>query len=308
MNKHQFLNELANSLKGFSYEEVGKTLSFYDELISDKVESGQDEQFVIYNLGDIRSISLQMQAELLGERVKESFKKGKSENRPAVDFVDIPLASRNEFSNNTATSYQPPTANHIDKYSAKLQKKANKAEEKRIKKGVANTMVQQPLATDNLQMQNYGENFNNQNPQFVNYQQSVPNQLNEQQAANQQTPKKRSNISVLIRLMFSAPILIPFAIIILSIFFSLTVAMFSTALGLGVASFVTFIGAIPFAVLAGMYAGGVAWGLLIAGSALLASGVTGILTVIAFKIAKFATKVMIKFMTLFVRAFFGRRK
>ena len=51
MNKQQFLNALAEALKKLPREERYRTLSYYDELIDDRVEDGQNEDAVVESLG-----------------------------------------------------------------------------------------------------------------------------------------------------------------------------------------------------------------------------------------------------------------
>lgn len=56
MRKREFLLELEDRLKGIDITEKRNILNYYDELISDKVESGQDEERIIRNLGSIEEI------------------------------------------------------------------------------------------------------------------------------------------------------------------------------------------------------------------------------------------------------------
>ena len=44
MRKQEFLNQLAAALAGMDREERYRTLSYYDELIDDRMEDGQDEE------------------------------------------------------------------------------------------------------------------------------------------------------------------------------------------------------------------------------------------------------------------------
>lgn len=62
MTKQLFLNELSAALHGLSREERYRTLSYYDELIDDRVEDGQSEE-AVESLGSPEQIA----REILGE-------------------------------------------------------------------------------------------------------------------------------------------------------------------------------------------------------------------------------------------------
>ena len=57
MNKQQFLNALAEALKKLPREERYRTLSYYDELIDDRIEDGQNEYAVVESLGSPEAIA-----------------------------------------------------------------------------------------------------------------------------------------------------------------------------------------------------------------------------------------------------------
>ena len=63
MRKQEFLNQLAAALAGMDREERYRTLSYYDELIDDRMEDGQDEEQAVAGLGDPGQVA----QELLGE-------------------------------------------------------------------------------------------------------------------------------------------------------------------------------------------------------------------------------------------------
>ena len=63
MRKQEFLNQLAAALAGMDREERYRTLSYYDELIDDRMEDGQDEEQAVAGLGDPGQVA----KELLGE-------------------------------------------------------------------------------------------------------------------------------------------------------------------------------------------------------------------------------------------------
>lgn len=70
MNKQQFLNALAEALKKLPREERYRTLSYYDELIDDRMEDGQNEYAVVESLGSPADIA----RDLLGVEEKEQRK------------------------------------------------------------------------------------------------------------------------------------------------------------------------------------------------------------------------------------------
>lgn len=73
MTKQLFLNELSAALHGLSREERYRTLSYYDELIDDRVEDGQSEEEAVESLGSPEQIA----REILGEEPAPSTSKGR---------------------------------------------------------------------------------------------------------------------------------------------------------------------------------------------------------------------------------------
>lgn len=57
MNKQEFLNALERSLQSVPYEERMRTLAYYEELIDDRLEAGEEESFIIHSLGSVESIA-----------------------------------------------------------------------------------------------------------------------------------------------------------------------------------------------------------------------------------------------------------
>lgn len=75
MNKKVFLEELRNWMEEFSMEQIERTLSYYEEIISDKMEEGMTEEEVVRSLGSPEEIVKEMLLELpiptlLEERLK----------------------------------------------------------------------------------------------------------------------------------------------------------------------------------------------------------------------------------------------
>ncbi|MCL2630043.1 MAG: DUF1700 domain-containing protein [Firmicutes bacterium] len=114
MNKHEFLSVLSSYLKGFSADELNRVLNYYDELISDKIEAGENEYRVVHNLGDIRMISRQIQAELAGERLSSMHSAQRTaHNEGLIKNSEFRIQNEGLFNNNnSATNHQPPITNH----------------------------------------------------------------------------------------------------------------------------------------------------------------------------------------------------
>ena len=56
MTKVEFLNELRSSLKGLSKEEIEERVSFYSEMIDDRVDEGKSEEEAINELGGVNGV------------------------------------------------------------------------------------------------------------------------------------------------------------------------------------------------------------------------------------------------------------
>ncbi len=63
MNKHEFMEELKTKLSHMPYSEVERILSFYEESISDRIESGMSEEEAVSDMGDINSIESDIEGE-----------------------------------------------------------------------------------------------------------------------------------------------------------------------------------------------------------------------------------------------------
>lgn len=75
MNKKTYLTELKKGLAGFPSNDVAEWLSFYEEMIDDRVEDGLSEEAAIAELGDVQRVVSQILREtpltrLVKERVK----------------------------------------------------------------------------------------------------------------------------------------------------------------------------------------------------------------------------------------------
>lgn len=69
MNKKQFLAALKRKLRKMSREEIERTLSYYEEIIADKIDGGMTERNAVASLGDLDTIAATIRGE---EAVKDA--------------------------------------------------------------------------------------------------------------------------------------------------------------------------------------------------------------------------------------------
>jgi len=63
MNKEEFINELKRGLKGLPESEVGERISFYSEMIDDRIEEGLSEEDAVFDVGSADEIISQIISE-----------------------------------------------------------------------------------------------------------------------------------------------------------------------------------------------------------------------------------------------------
>jgi DUF4097 and DUF4098 domain-containing protein YvlB len=76
MNREQFLKELRRLLRALPEDELEQILTYYREMIEDKVESGQTEEEAVGDLGDLRELARKI---LEDEDFAHSGRSGRSE-------------------------------------------------------------------------------------------------------------------------------------------------------------------------------------------------------------------------------------
>ncbi len=64
MNKSEFLGELANRLEHLPDQEIGKIISYYEEIIDDRIEDGMTEEVSIKSLGSLDDIVTTIENEI----------------------------------------------------------------------------------------------------------------------------------------------------------------------------------------------------------------------------------------------------
>ena len=62
MTKKEFLDKLRLEIRNLPYDEVEKTITYYEEMISDRVEDGATEAEAVASLGTPESIARDLQA------------------------------------------------------------------------------------------------------------------------------------------------------------------------------------------------------------------------------------------------------
>ena len=75
MNKQEFLTQLRKGLSGFPQEDIEERLTFYSEMIDDRIEEGLSEQEAVSAIGTVDAIITQILADTpLTKLVKEKVK------------------------------------------------------------------------------------------------------------------------------------------------------------------------------------------------------------------------------------------
>ena len=75
MNKEGFINELRQRLTGLPQPDIDERISFYDEMIDDRVEDGMSEEEAVARIGPIDSVVDQIMSEIpLSKLVKQKVK------------------------------------------------------------------------------------------------------------------------------------------------------------------------------------------------------------------------------------------
>ena len=77
MTKNEFMNILRSreELFGMTEEDIARSLSFYEELIDDRIEEGMSEEAAVADVGDPREIAAQILSEIpLSKLVKKKMK------------------------------------------------------------------------------------------------------------------------------------------------------------------------------------------------------------------------------------------
>lgn len=71
MNKKIFLKQIEANLKVFESSEVKEIISYYEEIIADKMESGLTEEEAVNSLGDVEQITNEIKATIVMKRSEQ---------------------------------------------------------------------------------------------------------------------------------------------------------------------------------------------------------------------------------------------
>ena len=72
MSKQEFLVQLRKGLSGLPQDDIEERLTFYSEMIDDRMEEGLSEEDAVYEIGDIDELISQIVADIpLTKLVKE---------------------------------------------------------------------------------------------------------------------------------------------------------------------------------------------------------------------------------------------
>jgi len=75
MNKQEFLETLENGLNGLPQDEIDERLSFYGEMIDDRIEEGLSEEDAVFEIGSVDEIVAQIIGDVpLAKLVKQKVK------------------------------------------------------------------------------------------------------------------------------------------------------------------------------------------------------------------------------------------
>ena len=79
MNKQEFLAKLRKGLSGLPQDDIEERLTFYDEMLDDRIEEGLSEEEAVSAIGDAEEIVRQTIADIpLAKIAKERIKPGRS--------------------------------------------------------------------------------------------------------------------------------------------------------------------------------------------------------------------------------------
>ena len=92
MLKQEFLTQLRSGLEAASIEDIDECIEFYDEMISDRIESGMNEESAVAQMESIDSIINNYKAEkpvakLIMDKVQKSHEEAKGKGKGTLWIV-----------------------------------------------------------------------------------------------------------------------------------------------------------------------------------------------------------------------------
>lgn len=91
MTKQQFITKLKSKLRGLSKKDIEERLSFYGEMIDDRIESGLSEEDAIAEIGSADMVASQIIEEISSQKMSEGEKTNKKIS--ALQIVLLVLGS-----------------------------------------------------------------------------------------------------------------------------------------------------------------------------------------------------------------------
>ena len=90
MDKFDFLLKLEDALSGLPNEEICERISFYSEMIDDKIEDGKTEQQAVAEIGSVEEIAEQILKDIpLTKIVKQKIKPKKKLSAAAITLICV---------------------------------------------------------------------------------------------------------------------------------------------------------------------------------------------------------------------------
>ena len=90
MDKFDFLLKLEDALSGLPNEEIRERISFYGEMIDDKIEDGKTEQQAVAEIGSVEEIAEQILMDIpLTKIVKQKIKPKKKLGAAAITLICV---------------------------------------------------------------------------------------------------------------------------------------------------------------------------------------------------------------------------
>lgn len=96
MNKSEFINKLRQEIRNLPYDEVEKTIAYYEEIISDRMEDGSSEEEAVSSLGTPEAIARDLLANqsfstIIRHKVEDYKRKNNPENTAAIIVIMVLL-------------------------------------------------------------------------------------------------------------------------------------------------------------------------------------------------------------------------
>ncbi|NCA96871.1 MAG: DUF1700 domain-containing protein [Bacteroidia bacterium] len=96
MKKNEFISKLRQEIRNLPYDEVEKTIAYYEEIISDRMEDGSSEDDAVASLGTPEAIARDLLANqsfstIIRHKVEDYKKKSNPDNTVAIIVIMVLL-------------------------------------------------------------------------------------------------------------------------------------------------------------------------------------------------------------------------